>query len=362
MAEGFKKYFNGTTINGRANVAKATYATLALLYIFYRMRKGGSKEQSQLASGKCSCESETGPGPHSDPGIYEVDPDCSVCRERSEKAMTEYDKEQQRKAAQEEDDGCRDDPPPPPSGGSGGQPRRKCPCEEPSRRVEGSVKHSSHHITGHSTTNSSSHSSSNKVRGHQFQSPYQYQQRYSQSSAAQAQAEQVRPASALVGQVHDAVYRVFRGVVGAMFGGSTINTSSGSGEKAEGQTPGGIASASDSSAAAASATSPSSSMVDEQEEEEERDDGQDYDGSEETPLKRRTAPRSCVPTSHDMPDVVGLEEGHYLYQNQPEESYSPPAREAYSGPESSKSHKNENDYSGFTDGFASGLFFGGEDQ
>lgn len=352
-------------------MAKATYATLALLYIFYRMRKGGSKQQSQLASGKCSCENESGTAPHSDPGIYEVDPDCSICRDRSEKAMTEYDKEQQRKAAQEDDDGCRDDPPPPPSGGSGGQPRRKCPCEEPSRRVEGSVKHSSHHVAGHSsssTTNSSSHisSNSNKARGHQFQPPYQYQQRYSPSSPAQAEVEQVRPASALVGQVHDAVYRVFRGVVGAMFGGSTINTSSGSGDKTEGQAPGGATSTSDPSAAAASSATPSSSssMVDEQEEEEERDDAQDYDGSEETPLKRRTAPRSCVPTHHDMPDVVGLEEGHYLYQNQQsEESYSPPAREGHSGPESSKkSNKNENDYSGFTDGFASGLFFGGEDQ
>ncbi|KAH8260752.1 hypothetical protein KR026_003480 [Drosophila bipectinata] len=348
MAEGFKKYFNGTTINGRANVAKATYGTLALLYIVYRMRKGGSKQQSQLASGKCHCENESDTAPHSDPGIYEVDPDCSVCRERSEKAMTEYDKEQQRRSAHEDDDGCRDDPPPPPSGG---HPRRKCPCEEPSRRVEGSVKHSSHHITGNS-------SESYKARGQQFQTPYQYQQRYSQTSAAgQAEAEQLRPTSALVGQVHDAVYRVFRGVVGAMFGGST--TSAGSGDKAEGQTPRGAGLASD-----PSATSQSSSVLEEQEDEEDRDEGLDYDDSEETPLKRRTAPRSCVPTNHDMPGVVGLEDGHYLYHQQPEESpYTASARnQAHPGSESSKSHQNENDYSGFTDGFASGLFFGDEDQ
>jgi len=193
-------------------VAKATYATLALLFIFYRMRRG-SKSSSELASGKCSCESDQDPSVNSDIGAYGVDPDCSVCRERSERAMTEYDREQQRRSAGEDDGGCRDDPPPPPpppaSGASGSAPRRKCPCEEQQRRAEGSVKHSS---------NSNSSSSSSRARNQQIQPPYQYHQ------YTQPEPEQVRPASQVMGQVHDAFYRVLRGVVGAVLGNAAVNT------------------------------------------------------------------------------------------------------------------------------------------
>ncbi|XP_016951760.1 uncharacterized protein LOC108025715 [Drosophila biarmipes] len=306
MADGFKRYFNGTTINGRANVAKATYATLALLFIFYRMRRG-SKSSSELASGKCSCESDQDPSVSSDIGVYGVDPDCSVCRERSERAMTEYDREQQRRAAGEDEGGCRDDPPPPPpppaSGGAGSAPRRKCPCEEPQRRAEGAVKTSSH-----------STSSSSRVRNQQLQPPYQYQQ------YKQTEAEQVRPASQVMGQVHDAFYRVLRGVVGAVLGNAAVNTS-------------GAGSATEASAQAAGAGISSDGLEDD-----ERYDDQDYETSDESPLKRRNAPRSCVPTSGGRESASG----------QPEEQ----SRE-----QAGAQSEEQAEYNAFSDGFASGLYF-----
>ncbi|XP_016971589.1 uncharacterized protein LOC108039177 [Drosophila rhopaloa] len=310
MAEGFKKYFNGTTINGRANVAKATYATIALLYIIYRLRRGSGKSSSELASGKCSCEADHDAPLNGDIGVYAVDPDCSVCRERSERAMTEYDREQQRRAANEDDDGCRDDPPPPPpsSSGSGGAgsapPRRKCPCEETQRRAEGSLKHSS-----------------SRARGQQIQPPNQYQQ------YLQPEPEQVRPASQLMGQVHDAFYRVLRGVVGAVLGTAAVNTS-GSGTAANAQ---------------AQAAAGAGSSTDEQEDEEERDDGQEYENGDETQLKRRTAPRSCVPTSNGQENSAG----------QPEEM---PREQADAQP------KEQAEYSAFSDGFASGLYFTSDEK
>ncbi|XP_039499592.1 uncharacterized protein LOC120456692 [Drosophila santomea] len=302
MADGFKKYFNGTTINGRANVAKATYATLALLFIVYKLRRGSGKS-GDLASGKCSCESDHDSSLNGDIGVYGVDPDCSVCRERSERAMSEFDREQQRRAAGENDNGCRDDPPPPPppaSGASSGSaPRRKCPCEEPQRRTEAAVKHSSH---------------MSKTRGQQIQPPYQYEQ------YTQPEAEQVRPASQVLGHVHDAFYRVLRGVVGAVLGNAAVNTSG---------------NAIDATAQAA-AVEVSRAELDE----DERDDGQD----DETPLKRRTAPRSCVPTSSQesasgQPEELGREQA----------GAQPQAEE-------------QAEYSAFSDGFASGLYFTSDEK
>ncbi|EDX16364.1 uncharacterized protein LOC6740258 [Drosophila simulans] len=302
MADGFKKYFNGTTINGRANVAKATYATLALLFIVYKLRRGSGKS-GELASGKCSCESDHESSLNGDIGVYGADPDCSVCRERSERAMTEFDREQQRRSAGEDGNGCRDDPPPPPpppaSGGSGSAPRRKCPCEEPQRRAEGAVKHSSH---------------SSWARGQQIQPPNQYQQ------YAQPEAEQVRPASQVMGQVHDAFYRVLRGVVGAVLGNAAVSTSG---------------TASDSPAQAAAVEVSRDEL-----EEDERDDGQD----DETPLKRRTAPRSCVPNG-----------GQENTSGQPEELGREQADDQPQAEEQAE-------YSAFSDGFASGMYFTSDEK
>ncbi|KAH8421439.1 hypothetical protein KR009_007891 [Drosophila setifemur] len=277
MADGFKKYFNGTTLSGRANVAKATYATLALLYIFYRMKKG-AKPSPQLTSGKCSCEGDQDVG--TDTGLYDVDPDCSVCRERSERAMTEYDREQQRKAASEDDDGCRDDPPPPPPASPA---RRKCPCEE---------------------STSLKHSSNSKVKGHKFQSPYQYQQHLPHTPPEQ---EEDHLTSQLADQV-SGVYRVIRSYVGTLLGGSTAHI------------------------AAVGEESSTAGAVKEEERE--------YETGEEVPLKRRTAPRSCVPTSDGGQQEEEEEQG----ESDPRSGSQPQA-----------------DYSGFSDGFASGLFFAAED-
>ncbi|KAG8225216.1 hypothetical protein J437_LFUL012691 [Ladona fulva] len=36
--KGLSKYFNGTTMRGRANVAKATYASVGLLILYFTMK------------------------------------------------------------------------------------------------------------------------------------------------------------------------------------------------------------------------------------------------------------------------------------------------------------------------------------
>ncbi|XP_030381111.1 ATP synthase membrane subunit DAPIT, mitochondrial-like [Scaptodrosophila lebanonensis] len=57
MAQGFNKYFNSTTINGRANVAKVTYASIALFFIYLRMRRGSKSAPPPSADdSSCSCE------------------------------------------------------------------------------------------------------------------------------------------------------------------------------------------------------------------------------------------------------------------------------------------------------------------
>ncbi|XP_067634680.1 uncharacterized protein [Eurosta solidaginis] len=48
----FRKMFNSETNTGRANVAKATYGTLALLYIIHRLRKRSTKSSCP----ECGCQ------------------------------------------------------------------------------------------------------------------------------------------------------------------------------------------------------------------------------------------------------------------------------------------------------------------
>ncbi|KAH8235558.1 hypothetical protein KR032_002502 [Drosophila birchii] len=300
MAEGFKKYFNGTTINGRANVAKATYATLALLYIFYRMRRGSGKSQSQLASDTCSCDADTEPMPHGDTGIYGTDQDCAVCRDRSERAMSEYDREQRRKAGAE-DNGCRDDPPPPPpsNGGSAtARPRAKCPCEDSSKRVNGAVKNSNN-------------SSQSRAWSHQLQPPNQYQQHF-QQHVAPASSEQENPVSELMEHVHDAVTRVVRGVVTAVLGGAAVSTTGSSSSVGEAQTH-------TQSYYEQDDHEEEDDEEEEEEEEEEWDDGQAY--------ASRTNPLFCLPTANSTGTSKATEEGV------------------------------TDNYNAFSDGFASDMFY-----
>lgn len=233
------------------------------------MRRGSGK-QPQLASDKCSCETESEPMPHGDTGIYGVDPDCSVCRERSERAMTDYDREQQRRAA--EDDKCRDDPPPPSPPTSGGAGARKnCPCEESPRRVNAALKHNS--------------SSSSYAWGQQLQPPNQYQKHFQQHDASAA--EQASPASELMGQVQDAVYRVLCSVFGAAAGGAAANTAGGTAGESQSQAQFG--------------QDEQGEDEDEEEEEEEWNEGQEYEA--------RTAPRFCVPTANNNASTRQPEEG-----------------------------------------------------
>ncbi|XP_054087872.1 uncharacterized protein LOC105208701 [Zeugodacus cucurbitae] len=49
----FNKMFNSTTITGRANVAKVTYASFALFYIIHRLRK---RLKAASKCNECECK------------------------------------------------------------------------------------------------------------------------------------------------------------------------------------------------------------------------------------------------------------------------------------------------------------------
>ncbi|XP_017465589.1 PREDICTED: uncharacterized protein LOC108358657 [Rhagoletis zephyria] len=60
----FHKLFNSETITGRANVAKATYASFAVLYIMHRLRKRSKASHSDTqaaAAGKSVTEGKSDP-------------------------------------------------------------------------------------------------------------------------------------------------------------------------------------------------------------------------------------------------------------------------------------------------------------
>ncbi|EDW75383.1 uncharacterized protein Dwil_GK19721 [Drosophila willistoni] len=221
MAEGFKKHFNSSTIRGRANVAKATYGTFALIYLFYRVRRGSGKtpptDDERRSESSCNCDRPREPI-EPDSGVFEADPECAACRDRAERAMTEYDQEQQRRSAkaQEEEDheGCNghsnpppppppsESPPPPPSSSGGAEdgtpPRRKCPCSE--RKQESPLNAS--------------------------QTRARFQQPQPQHHYATSEIQQARPVSALIGQAHEAVYQALRTVVSVVMSGASVVTGS----------------------------------------------------------------------------------------------------------------------------------------
>ncbi|XP_018784284.1 PREDICTED: uncharacterized protein LOC108966028 isoform X2 [Bactrocera latifrons] len=71
----FNKIFNSTTITGRANVAKATYASFALFYIIHRLRK-----RSKTATHCTDCECKNcHDGKTATPDQYERDASGSAC-------------------------------------------------------------------------------------------------------------------------------------------------------------------------------------------------------------------------------------------------------------------------------------------
>ncbi|KAM8719727.1 hypothetical protein ACLKA7_005881 [Drosophila subpalustris] len=310
MADGFKKYFNGTTLNGRANVAKATYATLAVFYLLYRVRrsKGAPKDPKDAepldVKDQCSCDADKPESPvgYCDPRADAAVPpptapekDCAVCRDRSE-----------RRAAAGRAEGCSDEPPPsppPPPPPAGGQARRKCPCEDPHRHIE----------TPKQTT-------------------HQPQMRQDLVE------DQVHPAREIIGHMQEAASRVLRNVIGAVLGDSV-------------QCPGSAGASSASAAiyeseetchAHAAAAVEALESVDQLE-----DDGSDY-GADSQLLnrQRRTAPRSCVPTTNSSGDSD-------LTSSALDESQSQSQSQSQSLPES----QSQSRYRGFDDDFASEMFF-----
>ncbi|XP_030381590.1 uncharacterized protein LOC115629290 [Scaptodrosophila lebanonensis] len=324
MAEGFKKYFNSTTINGRANVAKATYASITLIYLFYRMRRGSGKnppsDKTQQPACSCDKSKDTNPRlsdePYSgiedpDAGIDEPEPDCAVCRERAERAMTEYDEEHQRRSAKgkSKNNGCngRDEPPTPPppsssppSSGSGTPSRRKCPCEDPHRRVDSTAKMS--------------------AQLQRISIPGQEQQQTCHNISVPC-TEQPTAVGDLMAQVPEAVYRVLRNVVDAVLGSAAVTTGSGTalGEAPDGA---GIIPVHDHTAMSASTTNPQTH-------------GQQFTKQQEN----ETA---------DFEDS-GRSSDELLY-----EQHTRANRSVSPGPQVDHTH---NRYRYFTDGFASDMFF-----
>ncbi|KAH8386785.1 hypothetical protein KR093_002455 [Drosophila rubida] len=314
MAEGFKKYFNGTTISGRANVAKATYATLAVLYLLYRVRrgKGTPKQQALAEKDQCSCDGEKPDPPNSycEPSeSQQPQKDCSVCRDRANERRPR-------------DEGCKSDPPPPPpsSGSSAGGPRRKCPCEDPHRHIE----------TPKQTTH--------------------------QSSMRQAcQEDQVHPAREIIGHMQEAASRALRNVIGAVMGDPAIspaasgNSTKGLYEEENECNAAAAAAASAAAAAAAAAAATAGAAAAAAAETLNAADHIEDDGSSDytadNPVlgrQRRTAPRACVPTtgnSREIDLVVPIEQDTQEFlQPQPQS-------------------QSQSRFRGFDDDFASEMFF-----
>ncbi|XP_064539759.1 ras-associated and pleckstrin homology domains-containing protein 1 [Drosophila montana] len=311
MAEGFKKYFNSTTMNGRANVAKATYATLALVYLFYRVRRG--KDQPPAAKEptlepSCSCDEKL---PHSEIIVEPPDRDCAVCRERRPR-----------------DDGCNghSDPPPPPPPASSAPARRKCPCEDPHRHLDsGKPQHTQH-------------------------PPTQQQQRQSMNAS---QLDEAHPARELISQMQEAASRVLRNVIGAVMG-DTPSAASGDCEE-------------NCSCCTSSAGAPGTATDVLDSGDQVEDEACDYESdSQMLNRQRRTAPRACVPsnTSSDTDDPSETEqpESESEAQSQATGQTQPPSApqsqpQLQSTTQSQSQPQPPTRYRCFDDDFASEMFF-----
>ncbi|XP_030568578.1 uncharacterized protein LOC115768206 [Drosophila novamexicana] len=309
-SEGFKKYFNSTTMNGRANVAKATYATLALVYLFYRVRRG--KDQPPAAKEptfepSCSCDEKL---PNSEIIVEPPDRDCAVCRERRPR-----------------DDSCNghSEPPPPPPPASSAPARRKCPCEDPHRHLDsGKPQHTQHPLT-------------------------QQQQQQRQSCNA-SQLDEAHPARELISQMQEAASRVLRNVIGAVMGDTPSAASGDSEENCSCCTPGGANDILDSG-------------------DQVEDEACDYESdSQMLSRQRRTAPRACVPsnTSSDTDDPTEAKQTESESEAQAQsqatgqtQSQSPPQSQLQSASQSQSQPQSQppTRYRCFDDDFASEMFF-----
>ncbi|EDW66271.1 peroxynitrite isomerase THAP4 [Drosophila virilis] len=312
-SEGFKKYFNSTTMNGRANVAKATYATLALVYLFYRVRRG--KDQPPAAKEptfepSCSCDEKL---PNSEIIVEPPDRDCAVCRERRPR-----------------DDGCNghSEPPPPPPPASSAPARRKCPCEDPHRHLDsGKPQHTQHPLT-----------------------QQQQQQQQQRQSCNASQLDEAHPARELISQMQEAASRVLRNVIGAVMGDTPTAASGDSEENCSCCTPGGANDILDSG-------------------DQVEDEACDYESdSQMLSRQRRTAPRACVPsnTSSDTDDPAEAKQTESESEAQAQaqatgqtQSQSTPQSQLQSTSQSPSQPPSQppTRYRCFDDDFASEMFF-----
>ncbi|XP_033150321.1 actin cytoskeleton-regulatory complex protein pan-1 [Drosophila busckii] len=252
MAEGLKKLFNSNTTAGRANVAKATYATFALIYLFYRVRRG-SGEKLSADDPNCACDKEvTPPSAHAE---QEAESNCAVCRDR--------ESERQRRAARDEG-GHDPPPPPPPSGGaSATPPRRKCPCEDSHRHVESTKQHIRH--------------DQQAIQRPELDEPH-----------LEASMVTSHAAREVMGHMQEAASRVLRNVIGAVLGDTSSSAANGV-ECDDGRTC---------SCCNAASTAVASS-------EEQNYAGSEYEANSTLLSRhRRTAPRACVP------NIAGEEQEH----------------------------------------------------
>ncbi|TDG42514.1 hypothetical protein AWZ03_011063 [Drosophila navojoa] len=279
MADGFKKYFNGSTMSGRANVAKATYATLALVYLFYRVRRGKSQPAEGKEPPNCSCDQKKKKQAKDASGR-----DCSVCRERKPR-----------------EDRCSKEPPPPPPPSASGKceapKRRKCPCDA------AKPQHTQHHP--HSNTKAQ---------------PQHNQPAAASFAASPENMDEAHPARELITQMHEAASRVLRNVIGAVIG----DTASGgtccidTDEKCNRVTKS-LPTPAAAAVAPPAVSSPPVAVIDPVDQLD--DEGSDYDPDNQLLIRqRRTAPRSCVPnnTSSEPDTAAQLEELAAVAQPQTE--------------------------------------------
>ncbi|EDW05851.1 uncharacterized protein LOC6585377 [Drosophila mojavensis] len=319
MADGFKKYFNGSTMSGRANVAKATYATLALVYLFYRVRRGKGQPAEGKEPPNCSCDEKKKQMKDASGR------DCSVCRERKPR-----------------EDRCSKEPPPPPPPSASGKceppKRRKCPCDATKPQ----------HTQHHPQSNPKAHS----------------QPATASFAASPENVDEAHPTRELITQMHEAASRVLRNVIGAVIGDTASGgTRSVDTDENGNRTTKALPTPAAAAVAPPAASSPPVGIIEPADQLD--DEGSDYDPDTQLlSRQRRTAPRACVPsnTSSDPDAAVQLEELAAVTQSQTESQtvsqLQPPPKVlstsiAQSKPQSQPHHR----FRYFENDFASEMFF-----
>lgn len=159
-------------------VAKATYATLALFYIIYRVRRKGAPPPPGEGD-DCACDE----APQPEPSQTKPEKQCTVCRERRPKEFCLDEAPSTPPASSPPS-------PPPPAAGGAAPARRKCPCEDKPRQVA-------------------------KVEAKEAATIA------SIPVIPLSARDEVHPARELFGQVHEAAARIVRNVLDVVMGNSS---------------------------------------------------------------------------------------------------------------------------------------------